>query len=95
MPGRDEQVTVTRPWHVAWQAHLDPTETGDTIGFSLYVCQLNASIGIPECTTLVYNSTGAVMPAPIQNPYNDVTLSMSLCCAQSDTWSMDVEEWTN
>lgn len=93
MPNRDEQVTVTRPWRVAWQARTDPTETGDTIGFSLSVCQLDASTGLPDCTALVYKSTGAGITAPIQNPYNDVTLSMSLCCAQSDTWSLDVEEW--
>jgi hypothetical protein len=92
MPDRDEQVTVTRPWRVAWQVHLDPTFGNDNPGFTLVVCQLNASIGIPECTTLVYNSTGAGITAPIQNPYNDVTLDMSLCCGQS-TWALDVEEW--
>jgi hypothetical protein len=90
-PDRDEQVTVTKPWRIAWQAHLD---NKDDNGFSLLVCQ-NESIGsgvtIPECTILVYNGSGSGITAPITKVYNDVELDMAIGGVNS-TWSFNIEE---
>lgn len=89
MPNRDISVTVTRPWRVVWQAHLDhPAGEGD--GFTLGVCQPQTS-GLITCIQLVYDGAGTGTTAPVTNPYNDVDLSVSICC-DSSTWSLDVEE---
>lgn len=91
IPDRNEQVTVTKPWRIVWQAHLD---NKDENGFTLSVCQDEAvgnGAAIPECTTLVYNGSGSGTTAPITNVYGDVTLSMDIGGVNS-TWSFDIEE---
>jgi len=89
-PDRAEQVTVTNPWRIAWQAHHDSTAA---TGFSIIAVQLD-SVGVPEGTTLVYNGSGSGITAPITTVYGDVSLSMSIDLSSTppSTWSIDIEE---
>jgi hypothetical protein len=91
IPDRDVYVTVTEPWRIVWQAHLDDK---DENGFSLFVCQevsIGSGMTLPECTDLVYNGSGSGITAPITKVYNDVELDMNIGGLNS-TWSLKIEE---